>query len=87
MRVHIADVPGQDKRSKTGEELDGAKQDKHHCLRACQVHPPGGEDHEVDQDKCNVDDQDRVMIMMIVMILMMEGAFPTHTAIKGYSYI
>ena len=62
MRKHVADVPGQDKRCKTGEELDGAKQDKHHCFRACQVHPSGGEGHEVDQDKCNDDDQDRVMI-------------------------
>ena len=78
MRKHVADVPGQDKRCKTGEELDGAKQDKHHCFRACQVHPPGGEGHEVDQDKCNVDDQDRMTIMMIVTILMMDGAFLTH---------
>ena len=47
--AYVAGVPGQDKGSKTGEELDGAKQDKHHCLRACQVHPPGGEgqdDHD-----------------------------------------
>ena len=86
MRKHIADVPGQDKRCKTGEELDGAKQDKHHCFRAWQVHPPGGEDHEVD-NKCNDDDQDRVMIVMIVIILMMERSFLTHIAIKGYSYI
>ena len=83
MRMHIAGVPGQDKRSQTGEELDGAKQDKHHCLRACQVHPPGGGDHEVDEDKCSDVDQDRMMIMMIVMILMMDGAFLTHIAIKG----
>ena len=58
--AYVACVPGQDKGSKTGEELDGAKQDKHHCLCACQVHPPGGEDHEVDQE-CN----ESLLMMMI----------------------
>ena len=58
--AYVAGVPGQDKGSKTGEELDGTKQDKHHCLCACQVHPPGGKDHEVDQE-CN----ESLLMMMI----------------------
>ena len=83
--AYVAGVPGQDKGSKTGEELDGAKQDKHHCLRACQVHPPGGDDHEVVQDLSAM--MMIRMIMMIVMIVVTEEAFLTHPAIKGYSYI